>query len=623
MPTTALMPLPKQQFMTVLGTPLVGGKVYTYAAGTTDPKVTYTDSAGTTPQGNPITLNLRGEPPTPIYWSGNYRVDVRDALNNLIYSVDNFNTDPAGIWGVLSQSLAQLAASSGSSLIGFIQAGAGAVLRTLQAKARDTVSPADFGAKLDGVADDQPGIQRAINYIQANFSSGTVQMPSGSTVKMLSGVTIDTNKCAINWNGSLVDCTAFTAGMKVYTITQSAVDVNRRPALNRAHPLRGAVYIGPGKGVAGCSVANLVDASASQVIAGVTFKDGGAWGWEVGLTLGQGSFFSTVENFDWAAVTGTDMGVCIDIINAANSGEKNMFINNRFGSADLYLRQGNGNADTHLMGCSFNYAKRMMYINAGAVYLTDYHIEGNDDTDNWFLLYGSNSILSFSQGVWTVAGNKVNKSLIYCDSTVTHGGVFLSQYALADASTMAVPIVSGTGRVQASHMSNYAVGAQPVTSAMISPLAYGDFESANYTSEWALSGPTPPARAAGTSHSGTYALRFAGLPGTPGQNNIAQCTVPCKPGQLISVDMWAGLTGYGTGGNFYGTWGFLDKGGNAIGPSGAPLNLTANTSFTLINFGAIPTAPPGAVSFQITATFFGVTAGTPFGYIDDVIINII
>src|SRR4030066_1117144 len=45
----------------------------------------------------------------------------------------------------LDANFSQLAASSGSSLVGFLQSGAGAVARTVQAKERDIVSVTDFG----------------------------------------------------------------------------------------------------------------------------------------------------------------------------------------------------------------------------------------------------------------------------------------------------------------------------------------------------------------------------------------------------------------------------------------------------------------------------------------------
>ena len=51
------------QFFDNNGSPLSGGKLYTYAAGTTTPQATYTSSAGATFHSNPIILDAAGRVP--------------------------------------------------------------------------------------------------------------------------------------------------------------------------------------------------------------------------------------------------------------------------------------------------------------------------------------------------------------------------------------------------------------------------------------------------------------------------------------------------------------------------------------------------------------------------------
>lgn len=89
--TTALSPSPKQQFFTAGGVPLVGGKLYTYAAGTSTPLATYQDSSGTVSNTNPVILDSRGEANVWLSPSDAYKFVLEDANNSLIWTVDNIN----------------------------------------------------------------------------------------------------------------------------------------------------------------------------------------------------------------------------------------------------------------------------------------------------------------------------------------------------------------------------------------------------------------------------------------------------------------------------------------------------------------------------------------------------
>jgi hypothetical protein len=78
----------------------------------------------------------------------------------------------------LMADIAQLPESGGSSAIGFLQAGAGAVARTGQAKLRDMLSVKDFGATGDGATNDTTAVQAAIT--AAATTGKIVYFPAGT-----------------------------------------------------------------------------------------------------------------------------------------------------------------------------------------------------------------------------------------------------------------------------------------------------------------------------------------------------------------------------------------------------------------------------------------------------------
>jgi len=90
MATTSLSPTPKLQFFDLNGAPLSGGLLYTYAAGTTTPLASYTDSTGLIANTNPIVLDSRGE--ANVWLSGAiYKFALYTSVGVLIWTVDNIN----------------------------------------------------------------------------------------------------------------------------------------------------------------------------------------------------------------------------------------------------------------------------------------------------------------------------------------------------------------------------------------------------------------------------------------------------------------------------------------------------------------------------------------------------
>ena len=83
------------QFFDNNGQVLTGGKLYTYAAGTTTPATTYTTNAGNIANTNPIILDSAGRVPSSgeIWLTGgiNYKFVLQTATGTQLWSVDNLS----------------------------------------------------------------------------------------------------------------------------------------------------------------------------------------------------------------------------------------------------------------------------------------------------------------------------------------------------------------------------------------------------------------------------------------------------------------------------------------------------------------------------------------------------
>lgn len=211
------------QFFDNNGGILSGGKIYTYAAGTTTPLTTYTSRNGLIANTNPIILDSAGRVPEQI-WSTEgvlYKYVVETSTGIVLRTYDNIGGSVVA--SDLAQDLANTSNNTkGDALIGFKQSNSagfltGAASRTVNNKLQEFVSVRDFGAIGDGVADDTAALQAAIDAVFAN--SLYLIVPYG-TYKITSTLNLKAKQISLvgqgymgkapeifgNFDGFLIDC---------------------------------------------------------------------------------------------------------------------------------------------------------------------------------------------------------------------------------------------------------------------------------------------------------------------------------------------------------------------------------------------------------------------------------
>ena len=172
--------------------PYAGATWNFYATGTLTPQAVYADAGLAVSLGSVVTADAGGKF-VPIYF--NAALLYRGILKSADGAVTIYDIDPVNS-GVMNQ----LGQPGGSSVIGFIQAGSGAVSRTVQDKGREVFSVLDFGAVGTGVANDTAAIQAAAD---ALTSGGTLKFPRG-TYLLGSGVTISNDNVVLEFEAGAV-----------------------------------------------------------------------------------------------------------------------------------------------------------------------------------------------------------------------------------------------------------------------------------------------------------------------------------------------------------------------------------------------------------------------------------
>ncbi len=234
------------QEFTDLGAPLVGGRVYTYAQGTTTHKTAYTDKAGTVPHtytsdgigGQYIGLNARGELPASLYLAaGSYDITLKDSTGATIWTrrADPVDDSAAALDAALRADLASTSgASKGTGMQGhnatldYAEGTVGSAINDLFITPR--MFP--FLAVADGIADDKVALQAAMTHaasvgVTLRASPGNVFL-IGSGLAIPPGLVADFGGATIKRKtGSVYNMLSNNGGTKI-KIQRLTVDGNRQ-----------------------------------------------------------------------------------------------------------------------------------------------------------------------------------------------------------------------------------------------------------------------------------------------------------------------------------------------------------------------------------------------------------
>jgi hypothetical protein len=189
------------------GSPLENGYIWIGTAALapiTNPISVYWDAARTQLAAQPI-RTLNGYPsnagtPARLYVGSDYSMLVQDAKGTLVYSSPNATERWSDV----------VVTGADASEVTFLQAGTGADPRTVESKLRDAITPQDFGAVGDGIADDTSALQEWAN------RAGLLTIPAG-TYKITSAVALSSNTRIIASRGAVIQTAV--ANISLFTAT--------------------------------------------------------------------------------------------------------------------------------------------------------------------------------------------------------------------------------------------------------------------------------------------------------------------------------------------------------------------------------------------------------------------
>lgn len=248
------------QFFDANGTPLAGGKLYTYAAGSTTPIVTFTDSSGVGANTNPIIFDSAGRPPAQVWLTkGNvYKFVLTTSADVQIWSQDNIpavNDITNVAWADITGTPTTLAGYGITDALTDVQIAAIYAPKASPAFTGTATASDDSGAQQTIGWRDAPQTFSAINYtlvladrgksVVMNGSSLTLTIPANATVAFPIGAVIP----IVNLNASALSIAITTDTLTLANSTTTGTRTLARNALASALKVTATSWIISGVGL--------------------------------------------------------------------------------------------------------------------------------------------------------------------------------------------------------------------------------------------------------------------------------------------------------------------------------------------------------------------------------------
>lgn len=264
-----LGPAPKAQFFDSNGDPLVGGKVYTYQAGTSTPLATYTSSAGTSANTNPVILDARGEA-NIWFGAGLYKIILKTSADVEIWTVDNVSGTISSVSPQFSGNVV-ISSDSADPALRVTQVGSGLVARF-----EDSTYPDATPTVIDNSG--RVGIGTSTPTAALDVADGVIQQSSSSVP--LTSITAVAGDTTINANGSR-SLKFQTASVDRIIITSGGlIGVGKTPSLGIALDVNGVTSATYAQGTSGVITDAITEytTNAGVTVDGTLIKDAHFYG---------------------------------------------------------------------------------------------------------------------------------------------------------------------------------------------------------------------------------------------------------------------------------------------------------------------------------------------------------